>query len=149
MSGPHGGTHTLLGDALWHHRGGGSLTRYLGNLYRTLGAAAGLVQAASRIKTHSYACFGACYRILFAGAVRRALPLGQDQVYSFAMIQLPPSYQEYLADKDESFVDMVRPVLLQSAADKLHGVRVLYVPRGHQAHLDDTIPYGTIVEDID
>lgn len=75
--------------------------------------------------------------------------MGQDRVYSFAMIQLPPSYEEYLADKDESFVDMVRPVLLQSAADKLHGVRVLYVPRGHQAHLDDTIPYGTIVEDID
>jgi hypothetical protein len=38
---------------------------------------------------------------------------------------------------------------LQSAADKLHGVRVLFIPRGHQAHLDDTIPYGTIVEDID
>ena len=86
---------------------------------------------------------------MFAGPLRKALPLEQDQVYSFAMIQLPPSYQEYLADKDESFVDMVRPVLMQSAADKLHGVRVLYVPRGHQAHLDDTIPYGTIVEDID
>lgn len=109
----------------------------------------GLVQAARRIKTHSYACFTARYRIFFAAAARGALPLGQDQVYSFAMIQLPPSYQEYLADKDESFVDMVRPVLMQSAADKLHGVRVLYVPRGHQAHLDDTIPYGTIVEDID
>jgi hypothetical protein len=44
---------------------------------------------------------------------------------------------------------MVRPILMQSAADQLHGVRVLFVPRGHQAHLDDTIPYGTIVEDID
>jgi len=138
-----------LADAVWHHRSGGSLTRYLGNLYRTLGAATGPVQAGSRIKTHSYACWTACYRILFAAALRKALPLEQDQVYSFAMIQLPPSYQEYLADKDESFVDMVRPVLMQSAADKLHGVRVLYVPRGHQAHLDDTIPYGTIVEDID
>ena len=138
-----------LADAQWRHRSGGSLTRYLGNLYRTLGAGRGPVQAGSRIKTHSYACFTPCYRILFAAAHRLALPLGQERVYSFAMIQLPPSYEEYLADKDESFVDMVRPVLMQSAADKLHGVRVLYVPRGHQAHLDDTIPYGTIVEDID
>ena len=23
------------------------------------------------------------------------------------------------------------------------------VPHGHQAHLDDTIPFGTVVEDID
>ena len=81
--------------------------------------------------------------------VLRALPLAHDPVYSDAMIQLPASYEEYLVGKDPSFVDMVRPVLLQSAADKLHGVRVLFVPRGHQAHLDDTIPYGTIVEDID
>jgi hypothetical protein len=77
------------------------------------------------------------------------LPLGQERVYSFAMIQLPASYEEYLVGKDPRFVDTVRPVLLQSAADKLHGVRVLFIPRGHQAHLDDTIPYGTIVEDID
>jgi hypothetical protein len=77
------------------------------------------------------------------------LPYGHDPVYSDAMIQLPASYEEYLVGKDPSFVDMVRPVLLQSAADQLHGVRVLFVPRGHQAHLDDTIPYGTIVEDID
>lgn len=72
-----------------------------------------------------------------------------ERVYSFAMIQLPASYQEYLVGKDPSFVDMVRPVLMQSAADRLHGVRVLFIPKGHQAHLDDTIPYGTIVEDID
>ena len=89
------------------------------------------------------------HRIFFASHPSGALPLLQERVYSFAMIQLPASYPEYLADKDPSFVDMVRPVLLQSAADQLHGVRVLYVPRGHQAHLDDTIPYGTIIEDID
>jgi hypothetical protein len=75
--------------------------------------------------------------------------LQEERGYSFAMIQLPASYQEYLVGKDPSFVDMVRPVLMQSAADKLHGVRVLFIPKGHQAHLDDTIPYGTIVEDID
>jgi hypothetical protein len=73
------------------------------------------------------------------------------QVYPFAMIQLPASYQEYLAGKSESFINTVRPILMQSAADKLHGVRVLYNPgpTGHQAHLDDTIPFGTVVEDID
>lgn len=65
------------------------------------------------------------------------------------MTQLPASYQEYLVGKDPRFVDAVRPILLQSAADQLHGVRVLIIPKGHQAHLDDTIPYGTIVEDID
>ncbi|MDQ0030450.1 hypothetical protein [Arthrobacter bambusae] len=65
------------------------------------------------------------------------------------MIQLPASYQEYLAGKEERFVQTVRPILMQSAADQLHGVRVVYNPSGHQAHLDDSIPYGTIVEDID
>ncbi len=72
-----------------------------------------------------------------------------SQDYSFGMIQLPVSYQEYLADKDERFVQTVRPILMQSAADQLHGVRVVYNHSGHQAHLDDSIPYGTIVEDID
>jgi hypothetical protein len=84
-----------------------------------------------------------------AAEVAVTLPMQGERVYSFAMIQLPASYQEYLVGKDPSFVDMVRPVLMQSAADKLHGVRVLFIPKGHQAHLDDTIPYGTIVEDID
>ncbi|WP_211878720.1 hypothetical protein [Pseudarthrobacter albicanus] len=67
------------------------------------------------------------------------------------MIQLPASYQEYLAGKSESLINTVRPILMQSAADKLHGVRVTYNrgPTGHQAHLDDTIPFGTVIEDID
>lgn len=74
---------------------------------------------------------------------------GRD--YPDVMIQLPASYQEYLAGKSESFINTVRPILMQSAAEKLHGVRVLYNPgpTGHQAHLDDTIPFGTVVEDID
>jgi hypothetical protein len=65
------------------------------------------------------------------------------------MIELPASYQSYLTDKSASFVNTVRPILMQSAAEKTHGVRVLNLPHGHQAHIDDTIPYGVVVEDID
>ncbi|MET1021102.1 MAG: hypothetical protein ABWX69_02755 [Arthrobacter sp.] len=65
------------------------------------------------------------------------------------MIQLPASYEEYLVGKSKTFVDAVRPVLLQSAADKLHGVRVVVHPHDHQARVDDTLPFGTILEDID
>ena len=57
--------------------------------------------------------------------------------------------QEYLAGKSESLINTVRPVLMQSAADKLHGVRVVVHPHDHQAHLDDSIPFGTVIEDID
>ncbi|MCY1230069.1 hypothetical protein D9M72_424650 [compost metagenome] len=71
------------------------------------------------------------------------------QDYPDGMIQLPASYQEYLAGKSESFINTVRPILMQSAAEKVHGVRVLNLPHGHQAHLDNTIPFGTVVEDID
>ncbi|WP_164199391.1 hypothetical protein [[Micrococcus luteus] ATCC 49442] len=67
------------------------------------------------------------------------------------MKELPASYQLFLADKSERFILAVKPVLQQSAADQSHGVRVTYNvgPTGHQAHLDDSIPYGVIVEDID
>lgn len=77
------------------------------------------------------------------------MPAARD--YPEGMIQLPASYQEYLAGKSESFINTVRPILMQSAAEKRHGVRVLYNPgpTGHQAHLDDTIPFGTVIEDID
>ncbi len=71
------------------------------------------------------------------------------QVYPDGMIELPASYQAYLADKSASFVNTVRPILMQSAADRSHGVRVLNLPHGHQAHLDDSIPFGTVIEDID
>jgi hypothetical protein len=73
------------------------------------------------------------------------------RVYPVAMKELPASYQQFLADKSERFILAVKPVLQQSAADQSHGVRVTYNvgPTGHQAHLDDTIPYGVIVEDID
>jgi hypothetical protein len=70
-------------------------------------------------------------------------------VYPVEMKELPASYQQFLAGKSESFIDTVRPILMQSAADQSHGVRVLNLPHGHQAHLDDTIPYGVVVEDID
>ena len=67
------------------------------------------------------------------------------------MSELPARYKEILSDKSEMFISTVRPVLLQSAADKLHGVRVVYNPgsTGHQAHLDESLPYGVIFEDID
>jgi hypothetical protein len=67
------------------------------------------------------------------------------------MSELPASYKEFLADKSERFILAVKPVLQQSAADKTHGVRVTYNagPTGHQAHLDDSIPFGVVVEDID
>lgn len=67
------------------------------------------------------------------------------------MHQLPASYQEFLEGKTERFIETIRPILLQSAADQKHGVRVTWNPgtTGHQAHLDESLPYGTIVEDID
>jgi len=73
------------------------------------------------------------------------------QGYPLAMIELPDSYQAYLEGKSERVVQTIRPILMQSAADRLHGVRISYNPgpTGHQAHLDENIPYGTIVEDID
>lgn len=79
------------------------------------------------------------------------LPNRRPQVYSFAMIELPASYQQFLAGKSEMFVSTVRPVLMQSAADRRHGVRVIYNPgsTGHQAHLDESLPFGVIIEDID
>lgn len=72
-------------------------------------------------------------------------------VYPFPMHQLPARYQEYLAGQTEHVALAVRPVLLQSAAEQRHGVRITYNPgpTGHQAHLDESVPYGEIVEDID
>jgi len=78
-----------------------------------------------------------------------ALPFVPAQDYSFAMIQLPASYQEYLAGKSESFVNTVRPVLMQSAADKSCGVRVVFHPHDHQAHLDQSLPFGMVAEDME
>jgi hypothetical protein len=65
------------------------------------------------------------------------------------MIQLPASYTRYLEGKPESFVQAVRPILQQSAADRLHGVHVVILPHGVQAHLDDKVPFGEIFEDVD
>lgn len=67
------------------------------------------------------------------------------------MKELPASYEEYLAAQSERVRAAVRPVLQQSAADELHGVRVTYNPgpTGHQAHIDETLPYGVVFEDVD
>ncbi|MFQ4149089.1 hypothetical protein AAGW05_10365 [Arthrobacter sp. LAPM80] len=65
------------------------------------------------------------------------------------MNQLPAAYAEYLEGKSEGFVAAVLPVLLQSVAEKTHGVHVLNSPHLVQAHTDDTIPFGEIREGID
>ncbi|MDQ4503298.1 hypothetical protein [Sinomonas sp. ASV322] len=65
------------------------------------------------------------------------------------MSELPASYKKYLEGRDESFVETIRPVLLQSAAEAEMGVRVVIDPHVLQAHLDEHIPYGQIIEDID
>ncbi|ASN52422.1 MULTISPECIES: hypothetical protein [Sinomonas] len=65
------------------------------------------------------------------------------------MSELPASYQRYLQGRDEAFIETVRPILLQSAAEETFGVRVVVVPHVLQAHLDERIPYGEIVEDLD
>ncbi|ALE06139.1 hypothetical protein AL755_12770 [Arthrobacter sp. ERGS1:01] len=65
------------------------------------------------------------------------------------MKQLPAAYEEYLQDKDEAFIATIRPILQQSTADGREGVRVVMDPGVLQAHLDDSIPFGQIVEDVD
>lgn len=77
--------------------------------------------------------------------------MGSLRVYPFAMHQLPAAYEQYLNTQTQHVIDAIRPVLLQSAADQRHGVRITFNrgPTGHQAHLDETVPYGEIVEDID
>lgn len=65
------------------------------------------------------------------------------------MSELPASYTRYLEGRDELFVDTIRPILMQSAAEKTQGVRVVIDPHVLQAHLDAKIPYGQIVEDVD
>lgn len=65
------------------------------------------------------------------------------------MNQLPASYEAYLQGKDEGFIATVLPVLKQSAAEQIHGVRVLINPHSIQAQEDSSIPYGQISEGID
>ncbi|WP_125610345.1 hypothetical protein [Specibacter cremeus] len=65
------------------------------------------------------------------------------------MSQLPESYVAYLAGRNEDDQMALRPILLQSSADRKHGVRVVDHAHGLQARIDDTIPFGTVVEDVD
>lgn len=64
-----------------------------------------------------------------------------------AMNTLPAAYEHYLAGKEENVVLTVRPILLQSAAEKLHGVRVVVLPTEVQAFLDDKVAYGEVFEE--
>ncbi|MCZ2404377.1 hypothetical protein IV498_14625 [Paenarthrobacter sp. Z7-10] len=63
------------------------------------------------------------------------------------MNTLPAAYERYLEGRDENFVLTVRPILLQSAADKLHGVRVVVLPHEVQAFLDEKVAYGEVFEE--
>ena len=66
------------------------------------------------------------------------------------MSQLPASYVKYLEGRSAEFIDTVRPVLLQSAADGTHGVHVvLNEPHELQAHVDPAVPFGQITEGVD
>ncbi|GAB4099861.1 hypothetical protein [Sinomonas halotolerans] len=65
------------------------------------------------------------------------------------MSELPASYRKYLQGRDQTFIDTVRPVLQQSAAEEMFGVRVVIDPHLLQAHLDERLPFGEIVEDVD
>ena len=62
--------------------------------------------------------------------------------------ELPANYARYLADRDEKFIETVRPVLQQSASEGLHGVHVRQAPDEVQAYVDDTVPFGEVVEEI-
>ncbi|OMH24482.1 hypothetical protein BKD30_08430 [Tersicoccus phoenicis] len=62
--------------------------------------------------------------------------------------QLPAAYTRYLSGRDEKFIETVRPALQQSAADGLYGVRVRRAPDEVQAHVDSTVPFGEIAEDL-
>lgn len=65
------------------------------------------------------------------------------------MTQLPAAYTEYLQGKSEAFVDTVMPVLLQSVAEKTHGVHVVISAHVVQAHTDADVPFGEILEGVD
>lgn len=67
----------------------------------------------------------------------------------WSMNQLPAAYAEYLKGKSEGFTAAVLPVLLQSVAEKTHGVHVVVNPHVVQAHTDPAIPFGEIVEGVD
>lgn len=65
------------------------------------------------------------------------------------MNQLPASYEAYLEGKSADFVATLRPVLLQSVAEKTHGVHVIFTPNVVQAYADPNIPFGEIREGVD
>ncbi len=63
---------------------------------------------------------------------------------------LPASYLKYLEGKPPAVVETVKPILQQSAAEQLHGVRVKLLKHDEiQAVVDDLIPFGEILESVD
>ncbi len=66
------------------------------------------------------------------------------------MNTLPASYLKYLEGKQPAVVETIKPVLQQSAADQLHGVRVRLLQHDEvQALVDELIPFGEILESVD
>ncbi len=63
---------------------------------------------------------------------------------------LPASYLKYLEGKPPAVVETVKPVLQQSSADQLHGVRIRLLQHDEvQAVVDELIPFGEILESVD
>lgn len=62
------------------------------------------------------------------------------------MNQLPAAYTAYLVGKDEDFIATVLPVLLQSVAEKTHGVHVVVNSHTIQARTDSEVPFGEVRE---
>ncbi|MGT2461481.1 hypothetical protein [Sinomonas atrocyanea] len=65
------------------------------------------------------------------------------------MTDLPRRYARYLHGKDPAVVEAVRPVMEQSAAEGLYGVRIRSIPDGVQAVIDQATAYGTVTEGAD
>ncbi|MDJ0315982.1 hypothetical protein [Arthrobacter antibioticus] len=65
------------------------------------------------------------------------------------MSELPVAYAEYLKGRSSDFIATVLPVLLQSVAEKTHGVHVVLNSHVIQAQTDPEIPFGEIFESVD
>lgn len=65
------------------------------------------------------------------------------------MSELPVAYADYLKGRSSDFIATVLPVLLQSVAEKTHGVHVVHNPQVVQAQTDPGVPFGEIFESVD
>lgn len=68
--------------------------------------------------------------------------------YAGTMTQLPEAYQRYLDQIGSAHAEALRPVFLESVAEREHGVLI----RGSGTHyvqalVDERIPYGEVREE--